>query len=149
MTTAPHREYCRRQHRLLALHLSLETWRSGEDCILLDRNQLEEFSKLERFKSARVQWFLEDVEPWFKYTYPVYSGSAPDSLQSLFLSRVPIDKKFIGGIDDDVDLEELVEWMRKNNVRVNLLSSISQLSPLTEEQLVARLALLSSGLAEP
>jgi hypothetical protein len=39
--------------------------------------------------------------------------------------------------------------MRKNNVRVNLLSAISQLSPLTEEQIVSRLALLSSGLAEP
>jgi hypothetical protein len=149
MVTDPYREYCRRQHRLLAHHLGIEAWRSGEDCLLVERGHLEDFLELERFKGTRIQWLLEDVAPWFKYTYPVYSGSAPDSLHALFLSRVSIDSKFIGKVDDEVDLEELVEWMRKNGVRVNLFYSVSKLLPLTEEQLVLRLALLASGLSEP
>ncbi|WP_309889589.1 hypothetical protein [Archangium sp.] len=149
MVTDPYREYCRRQHRLLAHHLGIEAWRSGEDCLLVERDQLEDFLELERFKGTRVQWLLEDVGPWFKYTYPVYSGSAPDSLQALFLSRVAIDPKFISKVDGEVDLEELVEWMRQNGLRINLYYSVSSLIPLTEEQLVLRLALLASGLKEP
>jgi hypothetical protein len=149
MATEPHREYCRRQHRLLAHHLSIEAWCAGDDCILLERDQLEEFLKLERFKSTRIQWLLEDVKPWFKHTYPVYSGSALDSLQALYLSRIPIDGKFIVRHDDVEDVEELIVWMRNHDIRISLLYSISKLIPLTEEQIVPRLALLASGLTEP
>ncbi|HEX8822718.1 MAG TPA: hypothetical protein VF794_22515 [Archangium sp.] len=148
MATDPHREYCRRQHRLLAHHLSIEVWCAGDDCVLLEREQLEEFLKLERFKSTRIQWLLEDLAPWFKHTYPVYSGSALDSLQALYLSRVPIDKKCIVS-PDETEVDELILWMREKGIRINRLESISQLTPLTEEQLVPRLALLAAGLAEP
>ncbi|QRK07036.1 hypothetical protein JQX13_44445 [Archangium violaceum] len=148
MVTDPYRDHCKRQHRILAHHLCLEAWRAGDDGILLERHHLEEFLKIERFKSSRVQWLLEDLEPWFKYIYPVYSESALESLQALYLSRVPIDEKFIIK-NDDVSVEDLVGWMRNNGVRISLLYSISTLVPLTEEQIVPRLALLATGLAEP
>ena len=147
MATDPHREYCRRQHRLLAHHLSLEAWCAGDDCILLERDQLEDFLKLQRFKSTRIQWLLEDIKPWFKYTYPVYSGSALEALEALYLSRFPIDKKFIR--HDDMAVEDIIGWMRDNGIRISLLPSTSTRIPLTEEQIIPRLALLASGLAEP
>ncbi|MFY0568112.1 hypothetical protein ACN28E_30360 [Archangium lansingense] len=150
MSMDPHREYCRRQHRLLAHHLSIEAWCAGDDCILLERNHLEEFLKLERFKTTRVQWLLEDIKPWFKHTEPVYSGPEGElsSLEALYLSRVPIARKFLVR-PDPINADELVAWLRNNGLRVNLLHSVSAVIPPSEEQIVTRLALLASGLAEP
>src|SRR6218665_2462269 len=139
MSMDPHREYCRRQHRLLAHHLSIEAWCAGDDCILL-----------ERFKSTRVQWLLEDIKPWFKHTEPVYAGPEGDlsSLEALYLSRVPIARKYLVR-PDPINADELVAWLRNSGLRISLLHSISAVIPPSEEQIVTRLALLASGLSEP
>jgi hypothetical protein len=148
MAIEPHRDFCRRQHRMLALHLSLEAWRTGVDCLLLERLHLEEFLNLQRFKSTRIQWLLEDVRPWFAHPYPIHTEGALDSLQRLYLSRIPLERRFLIQ-DADVEAEDFLPWLREQGLRIGLLRALQPDGPLTEEFLVTRFALLASGLVEP
>ena len=86
----PHRDYCRRQHRIIGHYLALTAWLRGLDCIVLVRSDLEKFLGLERFKSIRVKWLKEDLKPWFPHQEDYYNTSMPSSIHSLFLSRVSI-----------------------------------------------------------
>src|SRR6266446_9281834 len=93
----PHREFCRRQHRIIGHYLAVEAWRRGLDCIVLVRDDLEAFLGLERFKSKRNRWIMEDLKPWFRYQQPYYLTKVQNSIHSLFLSRVPIMKHLPSG----------------------------------------------------
>jgi hypothetical protein len=65
----PHRESCRRQHRILGHYLAVQAWIKGLDCGVLLRKDLEKFLDLERFKKTRIEWLCEDLMPWFKHHY--------------------------------------------------------------------------------
>lgn len=86
----PHRAACQRQHRVLAHYIAVQAWLRGLDCIAIEREDLETYLGLERFKSERIKWLLEDLKPWFPYNSAYYKSSAESSLHSLFLSRVKI-----------------------------------------------------------
>src|SRR4051794_34042803 len=90
MANEPHRESCRRHHRVIGNYLAMTAWQRGLDCIVLDRPALERFLGLRRFKSPRVEWLMSDLKPWFPHQEAYYHTGAPSSIHSLFLARVPI-----------------------------------------------------------
>ncbi len=83
-----HRSACRRQHRVLGHYLAVQAWLRGLDCIAVERQDLEAYLGLERFKSERIKWLLEDLKPWFPHNSAYYKSSAESSLHSVFLARV-------------------------------------------------------------
>ena len=87
-----HRSACQRQHRVLGHYIAVQAWLRGLDCIAVERQDLEKYLDLERFKSERIKWLLDDLKPWFPYNSAFYKSSAQSSLHSLFLSRVKIGK---------------------------------------------------------
>jgi hypothetical protein len=107
VTDNGHREFCRRQHRVLAAYLSLHVWRAGADFVVIDRRFLERWLYLKRFKKAREEWFLSDVKPWFPYCERLRIGQG--TFGSYFLSRRRFDDFPSGRMDDLERVERLGE----------------------------------------
>ena len=166
----PHREFCRKQHRVLGHFLAVLCWRRGLDCIAVDRACLQLFLDISRFKSARLRWLIRDIEPWFPHhTKYVYSGG---TTASIFLSRVPIEAHLSNGRMSD---EERIELMGKDapramtllqilrektfratvpnigndTARVYIESEGKKVYPPSEREIVSFLALLAAGLKDP
>ena len=78
-----HRVSCRRQHRVFGQYLALQAWIRGLECIVLERRDLENYLKLERLKEARVDWFKDDLLPWFPHQETYEMGGDNYSLHSL------------------------------------------------------------------
>jgi hypothetical protein len=143
----PHRESCRRDHRIIGQSLAVQAWLRGLDCIVLVREDLEAFLGLERFKSTRIRWLKEDLKPWFQYQRPYYRTSSPSSIHSLFLARVQIDKH-IGS--DSMTTEERIASMAPEAPRTERLTTRrdgSQVPSLAK--IVSALSVLAAGLASP
>jgi hypothetical protein len=143
----PHRESCRRDHRIIGQYLAVQAWLRGLDCIVLVREDLEAFLGLERFKSTRIRWLKEDLKPWFQYQRPYYRTSSPSSIHSLFLARVQIDKH-IGS--DSMTTEERIASMAPEAPRTERLTTRrdgSQVPSLAK--IVSALSVLAAGLASP
>ena len=142
-----HRAACQRQHRVFGHYLAVQAWLRNLDCIAVEREDLEVYLGLERFKSERVKWLLEDLRPWFPYKFAFYKASAESSLHSLFLSRVKIGNwlstasittvQRIGEISLDSPKTALFFEAGPGNKRV------------TEVDVVRYLAILDSGLSSP
>jgi hypothetical protein len=147
MATEPHREYCRRQHRVLGHYLSIEAWRRGLDCIALERADLEVLLGLKRFKDARIQWLRHDLQPWFPHQKSYKKTKAPSSLHSLFLARVPIQQYLS---NTPMTTVERVKAMGAGAPKTGRFFGDAGVTKRpTEEEIVSRLALLTSGLLEP
>ncbi len=56
-----HRSACQRQHRVLGHYIAVQAWLRGLDCIAVERQDLEKYLALERFKSERIKWLLDDL----------------------------------------------------------------------------------------
>jgi hypothetical protein len=78
--------------------LALQAWTCGVDCIVLEREHLESFLGLERFKRARQEWLMEDLRPWFPHQEKIRRSGTQSSLASLFLSRVSLTEHFSRGL---------------------------------------------------
>jgi hypothetical protein len=140
-----YRDACRRQHRVIANYLAVEAWRRGLDCIVLVRSDMETLLGLERFKSARVAWMRSDFEPWFPYQEAYYSTRARDSIQTLFLSRVPISEHLSSR---SMTTERRIALMGADAPRTKRFSGPRTRVP-SEAQIVSRLAVLAAGLDVP
>jgi len=143
----PHRESCRRQHRVLGHFLAIQAWLRGLDCIVLLRQDLETFLGLERFKMQRVNWLVEDLKPWFPHPVPLNLAKAPSSLWSIFLSRVPIQEWLPSGT---MTIEQLIGRMSDEAPKTECFAKLPKghRRP-TEADVVRFLAVLDSGLSEP
>ena len=82
----PHREACRRQHRLLAHYLAIQAWIEKLDGFMVKREVLECLLGLQHFKKARLHWLIEDIKPWFEY-HNNYYQSQTNAFRSLCISR--------------------------------------------------------------
>lgn len=142
MATEAHRQYCRRQHHILAQYLSAEAWRRGLDCIVLVRSELESFLGLKRFKSIRIEWLLEDVKPWFRYQQQYKKSHTPASISSLFLSRVPLKPHLPPGT---MPVEARLQGISQEAVRAGLLKA----GRLEEATMVSLMVQRATGLAAP
>ncbi len=139
----PHRESCRRQHRVIGNFLAMQAWLLGVDCIVLVRSDLVKFLDLERFKSKRVQWLLEDLRPWFLYQKDYYKSSSPSSIHSLFLSRVPIGPHLPKG---SMTTTQRIRRMAPDDPKTTLFSKAPSGKLHDETAIVSQLAQLASGL---
>jgi hypothetical protein len=141
----PHRNSCRRHHRVIGQFLAVQAWHRGLDCIVLQRTDLEQFLGLKRFKSERVKWLKADLKPWFKYQEAYYRTNVPSSIHSLFLARVPIASHLPRGSMTTV---ERIGGMDSDAPRTELFSKSSRKVP-PEEDIVSYLAKLTAGLITP
>jgi hypothetical protein len=143
----PHRESCKRQHRIIGQYLAVQAWLRGLDCIVLVRSDLEVFLGLERFKNARVQWLKEDLTPWFPYQQPYYKTNSPSSIHSLYLSRVQIEKFLPSG---KMTTDDRIARMKSDAPRTQRFSSGANGRQVpSNTKMVSYLAVLAAGLANP
>jgi hypothetical protein len=132
---------------VLGHFLAIQAWLRGLDCLVLEREDLEAFLGLSRFKKERVRWLQADVQPWFPHQYPIEQGNTGYSLHSLYLSRVPIEKWIPDG---RLTTEERLAAFSKRAPKTARFSSGSgNSSRVDEEDVVRYLALLDSGLVRP
>jgi len=144
-----HRESCQRQHRVLGHFLAIQAWLQGLDCIVLERAELEEYLGLERFKSERIKWLIEDLKPWFPYSSEFYKTKSPSSLHSLFVSRVMFGNWF--------PVEPMTTFKRISKISADksaprvarIKSKLNGGGKVREIDIVRYLAVLSSGLESP
>lgn len=142
-----HRESCRRQHRVLGHYLAVQAWLRGLDCIALEREDLEAYLGLERFKSERIKWLIDDLLPWFPYKSDFYKSNAESSLHSLFLARVPV----VGWLPmESMSTEDRIRAIDKKAPKTALLHVGKKGKKRVRETDVVRyLAILDSGLLNP
>ena len=143
----PHREACRRQHRVLGHFLAIQSWLRGLDCIVLVREDLEVFLGLERFKSQRVEWLREDLAPWFPHQDAYYLSKSTSSLHSLFLARVPMGLWLPQGSMTTEQRIKTLDPLAPNTARFS--SKVKGHRVLKESDVVRYLAILDSGLSLP
>jgi hypothetical protein len=142
-----HRASCQRQHRVLGHYLAVQAWLRGVDCIVVERQDLEAYLGLQRFKSERIRWLLEDLIPWFPYNSVYYMSSAESSLHSLFLARVEIESWLPESWRSTVDI---VTKLKPDAPKMGLLfSPDAGKRRIQESEVVRYLAILDSGLVAP
>ncbi|HLQ78749.1 MAG TPA: hypothetical protein VK210_15430 [Terriglobia bacterium] len=143
----PHREFCRRQHRIIGNYLAFEAWRRGLDCIVLVREDLEAFLSLERFKGKRNHWIMEDLKPWFQYQQPYYLTNAGNSIHSLFLSRVPLKQHLPS---ESMTTDERIHRLGKDAPRTARFTTKNDGKQVpSETKMISKLSILAAGLGEP
>lgn len=142
-----HRAACQRQHRVLGHYLAVQAWLRNLDCIAVEREDLEIYLGLERFKSERIKWLLEDLKPWFPYKSAFYKASAESSLHSLFLARVKIGSWLPNA---SMTTEQRIAKISADSPKTALFFEPGPgKKRLTEVDVVRYLAILDSGLSSP
>lgn len=106
------------------------------------RAELKSVLDLKRVKATRIKWLREDLAPWFTYQKTYYDSRAPSSINSLFLSRVPLAPHLPDG---RMTPSERVRGIPADAVRVALLKEGS----LDEATIIATMVQRSTGLAAP
>lgn len=143
--SSPHREACRKEHRLIGHYIAIKAWIRDLDCVVLTRNDLSVLLNLERFRSERIKWLMDDLRPWFPYQEAHYLSNSPSSVHSIYLSR-----------------KDISEWLPKGSMTTSeRIEAMSPFSPKTElfvlpetrvpfkEEIVSFLAFLNAGLIDP
>ena len=142
-----HRDYWRRQHRILAYYLAHEAWVRGLDCVALERAHLQTFLELRRFKDVHIKWPCSDVEPWFPVTVPVYANNDPNSIHSLYFSRLPIADSVFEGVMFTID--RIAAMPRRSPKTAMLIGPGSEDEFPDEATALSHLAQLAAGLIDP
>ena len=142
-----HRAFCWKEHRIIGFYLATTAWARQLDCVVLERLDLESMLGLQRFKSARIQWLEEDLQPWFPHQVPFYHTGALSSIHSLFLSRVPIAEHLQRG---EMTTEARIQCITDSGPRTETLmrKTLAEKRP-TQEMITKYLALLAGGLIDP
>lgn len=144
---AEHRDYWRRQHRILAHYLAHEAWVRGLDCVALERHHLSVFLGLQRFKRSHIEWLCSDVSPWFPHYVTYERKSSSYSLHSIFLSRLPISD-FLSG--DELHTEDRISRIPCRAPKTAMLVAPDSDDDFPDEtNVLSRLAHLAAGLIEP
>jgi hypothetical protein len=141
-----HRAACRRQHRVLGHYLAVQAWLRGLDCIAVDRQDLEAYLGLERFKSERIKWLLEDLKPWFPHNSAYYKSNAESSLHSVFLARVKIGSWLPTAT---MTTAQRIAKISKDAKTELLFVPATGKKRVLESDVVRFLAILDSGLTAP
>lgn len=69
------REGAKRQHLSLAMFCVLYAWEHNRQAILISEEMLKSYLGLQRLKTTRIDWLLEDVRNYFEYSYQTDKGS--------------------------------------------------------------------------
>lgn len=126
-----------RLHRVLGNYLAIIAWKSGNDCIVLERSTLLKFLDLSKMKNARIDWLKEDLKPLFPECHT--TNSTPSGVYAtLYLSRVkiPADK----GIWKSMTTKKRIEALANIGIRATVVTLPK------EDELIKKMALALSGL---
>jgi len=149
MKTKPYDEYYRRRHRIVGHYLAITAWIRGVDCIVLDRNDLQSLLSISNTGTDRVDQFVKDIKPWFKYDKPYYKPKSKTFVRSLFLSRASLDSylpKGLMGIDERIARAATAN----GELKIERFSNIRGSNPIPAEMdMVSNLALLAAGIKTP
>ncbi|MFP8967462.1 hypothetical protein ACKC9G_12840 [Pokkaliibacter sp. CJK22405] len=63
------REGARRQHRGLAMFCVLYCWHHNKNAVFLRKELLLRYLGLERMKTTRYEWIIEDITDYFPYIF--------------------------------------------------------------------------------
>ncbi|MEF2277975.1 hypothetical protein V3W47_06650 [Deinococcus sp. YIM 134068] len=158
------REGARRQHRIVGLFCVLQCWQRGLDGVRISREQLKRLLGLEKFKTVRCQWMLEDLGEYFQYrrTYPeikvrhrtidfgdrpyTFSTESIDgSLEFVEISRV--------NFESASRIESLLIWKMINSKEEGILEAfapfMSESANYDERLMSSYLSLLCQGQISP
>ncbi|ARR44236.1 hypothetical protein CGH86_23405 [Vibrio parahaemolyticus] len=131
-----YREAQARLHRILGSYLSMYAWKSGADCVVIQREELLEFLELTRMKNVRVDWIKEDLKHLFRYAKTtVYSDSG--NYAELYLSRTKFPK---GICDEPLKTEQRIEKFKAHGLK------LVDVSLPSEHELVSKMALILTGI---
>jgi hypothetical protein len=141
-----YREACRRKHRVLGHYLAIQAWLRKLDCIVLQRRELEHFLGLERFKSTRVTWLINDLKPWFPFHVSYYLSNSPSSIHTLFLSLIDMVTHLPKGT---MTTDQRISRLAPDAPKTEKFLLKTSAKPPSEEHIVSELALVTAGLREP
>lgn len=139
-----YREQYRRQHRVVGMYLAIQAWIRGADGLAVDRSALEKLLGLKKFEGSRINYLTADVRDWFPHNSQFTRGQGPESLASLWLSRLPLGNLPRGTMSDERRCKGLLESGGPRIVAINSAAEVP-----SEEGLVSYLALLADGLGSP
>jgi hypothetical protein len=142
----PHREACRRHHRVIAYYCAHQAWLRGLDCILIRRSEMEKLLGIERFKGERLTWMREDFKPWFPHQEFYWRSGSPNTFSSVYFSRVDIEPHLPSGTMTD---QQRVDRMDSTAPRTGLLFPKGRTAIPSIEEMATELALLGAGLKNP
>lgn len=133
-----YRESQARLHRVLGAYLAILTCKKRLDCIVLERNNLLSFLKLERMKNERIDWLKTDLKYLFNYSNTTkYSKSG--TYASLYLFRGSAPEKSIW---KTMRTEERIIEFAKKGITAEVITIPS------EKELLTDMALISNGIEE-
>jgi hypothetical protein len=112
----------------------------------VDRQDLEAYLGLERFKSERIKWLLEDLKPWFPHNSAYYKSNAESSLHSVFLARVKIGSWLPTAT---MTTAQRIAKISKDAKTELLFVPATGKKRVLESDVVRFLAILDSGLTAP
>ena len=134
-----YRESQARLHRILGAYLSLEAWKNGVDCVVLERKTLLSFLSLERMKNKRIDWLKSDLETLFPYASTTYY-SKTKAYASLYISRKKMPRN--NAIWKPMSTKERVALFKREELAAKIIN-------LPEEKiLLSRMALICNGVEE-
>ncbi len=123
---------------MLGHYLAIQAWIRGLDCLVVQREQLGAFLGLRRFKGARIEWLHEDLKPWFRYFYDLYSVG---SFAGVYLSR----KRFPKPLDtDNMTDEKRIKSLAKYSIVAEELKKMPR-----EVEVISKPALWAVGMQTP
>lgn len=147
MTRDPYRDACRKEHRLIGHYLAVQAWVRGLDCIVLVRHDLEALFGLTRFKNTRIEWLKQDMKPWFPNQKAYYKSGSLSSINSLFLSRVPVAPHLPKGT---MTTEARIKGMPDDAPKTERFTSTRAKRDVpTKEDIISFLAFLNAGIIDP
>jgi hypothetical protein len=125
----------------MAAYLGVHAWKAGADCVVVPRSALEAWLDLQRFKRARLDWFISDAEPWFPHS-STYFYSHSRSFSSVYLSR----KALPDGTGAMSDADRL-EWLRGEGL-VGYIYARQTTAEAIERAAVHELSDIATGLSD-
>lgn len=126
-----------RLHRLLGSYLAIVAWKSGCDCIILERDKLLPFLGLEKMKNARIDWLKEDLRSLFPICHTT-TATAAGTYADLYLSRKTIPNN--NGVWASMTTQKRVDILAGIGITATIIGIPG------EKELVTKMALLSAGL---
>ncbi len=132
-----YRETQARLHRVLGSYLAMVAWKSGCDCIILQRKTLLGFLGLEKMKNVRIDWLKADLASLFPDCHTT-NTSTSGVYADLYLSRKKIPDQ--NGVWGTMTTKKRIEALAALGV------SATTLEIPKERELVKKMALVLSGL---
>ena len=134
-----YRETQARLHRVLGSYLAMVAWKSGCDCIVLQRKTLLSFLGLKKMKDVRIDWLKADLKSLFSDCHTT-STSSSGVYAELYLSRKKVPSQ--NGVWGTMTTKKRIAALGALGI------SAATVEIPKERELVKKMALVLSGLED-